>query len=549
MNLIVEDMKKHRSKSSTISLTRDKVTGIAKIAILLIIFFSTIIFTFYAVEQKNQKNSIINDFVQQEEAYLAITSVAVEKDIAKMVQQLLTIRDLTSFYVGQNSLKEVEQFYLSIANNHDIFDQIRYIDETGVERARINYVDNKGVVVEKNQLQDKSERYYFQNSYNLEYGQIYISPLDLNIEENVVEIPHKPMMRFATPICDEDGNKRGIVILNFLASNILNLIETVSRGYEVHLSLVNQEGYFLIHEEDRSKEFGFMFEDRKDSNLEIISPSLYTQAQENNSGWCHHEKGLFTFNRIYPFEHKLKPQVVDKAPHLSPTSRSWTIITHIPENAIAQKSQQLGSISIFGFILILLFIVSVSIVLSTLWYQKITDDKYVKNLAHYDQLTGCFNRAWGLKILGEVITKAKKGNVMVALLFVDLDKFKGVNDTYGHKAGDVVLVESVKRIKNCLRSDDIIIRLGGDEFLVILPSVTNPLVPMEVAERIHKVIREEINYGNILLHIDSSIGIALYPKDGTHVNELISHSDSAMYQAKTKKGSPIVQYEKKSLTQ
>lgn len=130
---------------------------------------------------------------------------------------------------------------------------------------------------------------------------------------------------------------------------------------------------------------------------------------------------------------------------------------------------------------------------------------------------------------------------MVALLFIDLDKFKSVNDTYGHKAGDTVLIESVKRIKGLLRHDDVVVRLGGDEFLVILPSVTDLSVPQMIAKRIHIALKDVIPFGNFNVCIDSSIGISIYPQDGHYVNELISASDKAMYEAKINKEVSFIQ--------
>ena len=524
--------------------SKTQIIGILKIAIPLIIVVFTVLATRYFFAQREHETQVIQELVQQERAYLHITALAVENDIASMAKDLLTIKEITSVFVNDNRIREIDQLYLNMVENYQIYDQIRYIDETGMEKVRINYNDGKGEVVPFTSLQNKNDRYYYQHSHQLLDGQIYISPLDLNVEQGRVETPYKPMIRLSTPVFDSQGNRRGIVIVNYLAENILEIITSVYRGYEANLSLVNQEGFFLIHEEDKTKEFGFMFKDGSENNLAFINPEVYEKSETSQTGWFQNEKGLFNYTRIYPFRNSKSTFEEDK----DVSSRSWFIITHIQQSSITTRTKALDHLSQLSILLITILTFILLVVLSILWHQKRFEHKYIKNLAHYDQLTRCYNRGWGLRLLDQILTKAKKKEVMVALLFIDLDKFKAVNDTYGHKAGDAVLTESVKRIKGLLRFDDITVRLGGDEFLVILPAIKDITVPTMVGERIHEALKEIIEYRGVDILIDSSIGIALYPEDGSTVNELISHSDRAMYQAKSNKNVPYVRFSKDSLT-
>ena len=167
--------------------------------------------------------------------------------------------------------------------------------------------------------------------------------------------------------------------------------------------------------------------------------------------------------------------------------------------------------------------------------RDITDQKQnesaLKELAYSDPLTDLANRFSFNLYLNELITQSNKNKKVFALLFIDLDNFKDVNDLYGHQAGDDVLAEVACEIKNCLRDDDFIARLGGDEFTVILNEVDRKIIN-RIACKIVKAV-SEIKFGNYYgLNISSSIGIALFPDCGANSTSLMKNADLAMYAAK-----------------
>ena len=518
---------------------KSQLLGIAKIAVPLTVVVVLLVFSLNRIERHNRETQLIQEFVKQERAFLDITALAIQQDIATMGKDLLTLKDVTA--VENDNIKFLEFLFLKMAEHYGIYDQIRYIDEQGMEKVRINCNGDKAEVIPISQLQNKGDRYYFKNSNGLELNQIYISPLDLNVENGELDIPYKPMIRLATPVIDSSGVRHGVVVLNYLAENILGLIKSVYRGYDVKLSLVNQEGYFLIHEEDRTKEFGFMFDGGHANQLQNLDAEIYGVTEVTVSGWHRNSKGLFSFARLYPFATTSSTDEKDNDPHSPISSRSWLLITHVQQSTLDELLASNTRLSPLVGTVLALLILGVIVVLSYLLYKKNYEHKFVQYLAQVDQLTGCYNRNWGLELLQRTLAKTKQ-NQMVAVLFIDLDKFKYVNDTYGHKAGDAVLIESVLRIQNILRNDDSVVRLGGDEFLIILPAILEDNVPRDIPERIHAALRQPIHFGAITIEIDSSIGIALYPKDGTQVNELISLSDKAMYQAKTNKKDSYVLY-------
>lgn len=152
--------------------------------------------------------------------------------------------------------------------------------------------------------------------------------------------------------------------------------------------------------------------------------------------------------------------------------------------------------------------------------------------ANHDGLTGLANRNFFQEKLEYEIEVSYKENKKIALFFIDLDKFKTINDTRGHKAGDAVLIEASKRINNALFDHDILARLGGDEFTAIIKHFVNIDELIDRAKNILNILREPIYYEEHTLYISGSIGISIYPDDTTDISTLLKYADEAMYSAK-----------------
>lgn len=158
--------------------------------------------------------------------------------------------------------------------------------------------------------------------------------------------------------------------------------------------------------------------------------------------------------------------------------------------------------------------------------------KDVEHLAYHDALTGLPNRPLFCQLLNHGVGQAQRYNHRLALLFIDLDHFKNVNDARGHDAGDQLLQEVAKRLKSCLRSSDTVARLGGDEFVVLLQELDKGEYEAAVARKILAAIARPIILGGEAFSISASIGISLYPQDGGDEKTLAKNADSAMYRAK-----------------
>ncbi len=152
--------------------------------------------------------------------------------------------------------------------------------------------------------------------------------------------------------------------------------------------------------------------------------------------------------------------------------------------------------------------------------------------AHYDPLTGLPNRALLADRLALAITESIRRDQSLAVMFLDLDRFKLINDTLGHDVGDTLLVRISERLVECVRGEDTVCRMGGDEFLFVLPNIGGVEHARETAERISEALTAPVQIDQHKLYISGSIGISMFPGDGTDSGELIKNADTAMYAAK-----------------
>lgn len=159
-------------------------------------------------------------------------------------------------------------------------------------------------------------------------------------------------------------------------------------------------------------------------------------------------------------------------------------------------------------------------------------EERVMHLANHDALTGLPNRRLLIDRLGQALALAHRENHQVAVLFMDLDRFKTINDSLGHMTGDALLQNVARRLSETLREGDTVSRLGGDEFVVVLPSLDQPKAAEKVALKLVDALAPPIDLGGQELRVSASIGISLFPEDGCDTETLLRNADSAMYHAK-----------------
>ena len=168
--------------------------------------------------------------------------------------------------------------------------------------------------------------------------------------------------------------------------------------------------------------------------------------------------------------------------------------------------------------------------------QRIAYERQIRYQARYDSLTRLANRSTATRFLEQGMKEASSSGMRLALLFLDVDRFKDVNDSMGHAAGDELLQQLARRLHSCVRVSDVVGRLSGDEFVVILPALSSMEAIESCVEKLLYAFSDPFKISEQMLHVSCSIGIAIYPDDATTVDALMSHADMAMYDAKSSGG-------------
>ena len=227
--------------------------------------------------------------------------------------------------------------------------QLRFLDTLGMEKIRISRENGKTVIATSDQLQDKSKRDYFKETIKLSKGDIYVSPFDLNIEHEKIEIPYRPMIRICMPVFDDEGKKVGVNVLNYDGNYFMEKFDQYHLSDIGYSYLVNKDSYFL-KATDSSLEWGFMFKDKKNINLRTVFPAEAELIMNAENGQLYTENGLFTYSNVYPFE-SLGGLAYD---NYYPKDDFWKILSVIPKRELTLFALLPMDIIIWLYILVLI---------------------------------------------------------------------------------------------------------------------------------------------------------------------------------------------------
>ncbi len=452
------------------------------------------------------------------------------------MSDLLILAKHNAFYTDSRLLpigafRTLQDDFSHFSEMKGVYGQIRFLNTEGLEIVRVNYRQEKATIVPVKSLQNKGDRYYFKESMKVGQGMVYVSPLDLNMERGKIEEPHKPMIRFGTPVFNAQGEKMGVLLLNYLAEQLLENFTSAVANIKDHASIINEEGYWLKHP-DPAMEWGFMLNhDHKISNM---YPADWNEILLDEEGQLTRQDGIFTFTTIHLFE---KLQLYDsKNTKRGETSKEneykWKVVSHLTRDAIRTANRTIlrSIVQVSAPVFVLLLLLSWRLARARIEEKKAGD--LLKHQATIDTLTGLPNRPLFLDRLSRAILHSNRLKNSFALLFIDLDNFKIVNDTLGHAAGDHLLREVSTRIQQVVRESDTVARLGGDEFTVILNAISKNDDIARLAQCIIETLAEPFLLSGKEVNIGASIGIAIFPRDGVKQAILVNNADSAMYQAK-----------------
>ncbi len=483
-----------------------------------------------------------SEFILEKQTSIDGAAFSIQETLSFIADDLLMLSE----YVLSDAISEPSddiwdeagQMFIKVADITQKYDQIRFIDTLGKEKVRVNYNYGSPEAVLQKELQNKSDRYYFKDSIGLEKGQIYVSVLDLNMEHGQVEIPNKPMIRLSTPVIDEAGNLHGVIVLNYLAKHVLDIFRQMfpeSTIPDSSVMMLNSDGYYLVNGANPELEFGFMFPDKQGTSINSTGNAIWPQIANMESGNFTYNDNLYVFAHIHPLENNWTSSKETSQTESHPISADnyyWIILSKKPNSYFAQSVIPLTSLGIIVVILSLFILLIISYLLSSFRETRRVDLHNTRVFARYDSMTKLDKREYGMKKLESLCTLKKEEKGKFAVLYLDLDKFKPLNDTYGHKAGDFCLFTIGKRISANIRNKDFAIRLGGDEFLIVFEEANDTTKLIEIAKRIKNEIIKPISFDEISFTVGVSIGIACYPTNGKSVDVLMTVADDAMYKAK-----------------
>ena len=786
--------------------------------------FLVIALAFVGIQQAQKEQLTLLDSKGSEKVIIATTTAIANLDLivrdifyiadSELLNKVLNLPSLSNVN-SDTSLNQLAKDWQALMVNSSVYDQLRWIDENGFERLRIDRSENFPVRIPEADLQNKSNRYYFTNAMKLKEDQFYISPFDLNVEHGIIDEPRKPMIRLAKPVVDYQGNKRGVVVLNYLGNDMLQHLKKLKDKNNQKIWLTNAQGYWLLGCTPQS-EWGFMY-NKPELTVKHRYPDAWDKIISQEEGAFSDESGMWHFATIRPVQQvellklaKREQIVVDSIVtseseelHSNSHPYFWKVVYFTPateimalkhsvlmpfligglvililvligsvflarsrlmkelallelketnakldeaskqlsadilakekvQNELEQNVERYSSVlnaSMDGFVLmdgegivlecnlalyevlhiqtnniegvflgelfdneqghkisqlvknifengycklelncegdntkyyvemslmpvcatqqVCAFIRDVTsqkenefqlemaasvfthanegIVLTDseflivdvndefefitgskrneilglqpnllnckmqttayydaikeallnkghwygeLWSRRKTGEpflvflnitkvknphgeachyvwmfnditlekqyqKRLQNSAHYDMLTNLPNRFLLNDRIQQAIKESGRNKDCLAIVFIDLDGFKAINDEFGHDMGDHLLINVSQAMKESLRATDTIARIGGDEFVAIIGGLHNSDEALPVLEKLLKAISLPIKKGNQILQVSGSLGVTFYPQENNIDGEqLMSQADQAMYQAK-----------------
>ncbi|MCD6292264.1 MAG: GGDEF domain-containing protein [Deltaproteobacteria bacterium] len=503
------------------------------------VLISGIMMFFYHFEIETQ----LNNFKYQENFALKLQNREIGNALESLACDLHFLtqqNELQQYFDNKDSAicDKIASEYVAFAQQKQVYDQIRFINRSGLEIVRVNFNQGKPERVDDDKLQSKQNRYYFKDTIKLAKNSLFISPFDLNIENGIIEVPLKPMIRLSTPVFDSKGQKQGIIVLNYLGKNLLNKIlsfESISEGKTM---LLNGAGYWLLSP-DPKQAWGFMFKDKQRS-FSFQYKDIWEKICLIKHGQIDNDDGLFTFSTIHPFSCESDfgtSQMQASCGNVTVSTQNiepWYLVSFASVQTINSFSDQL-QVKFFTLGLILFIIIAVGA-----WgiSQAITRRKIYQSqlqlMALFDPLTELPNRRLFFDRLKMISEHNQRNKSIFGLIYIDLDGFKRVNDDFGHKAGDEVLCVVASRLQKILRKSDTIGRLGGDEFAVIMSRLDSTNGAEIIAQKIIYSLAQPIHLKNGNIHIGASLGISLFPSDSDKIEELVQFADQSMYKSKNK---------------
>ncbi len=492
----------------------------------------------------NEKWDYLERLKLEERVNVRLEMALIQNSLAEIISDIRFLalqNELLQMLSRENAVSRYRELlaieYRELSRQKRKYDQIRFIDETGKESVRVNFNGGKPLIVPEDGLQNKGDRYYFKDTMALAQDQIFISPFDLNIERGRIERPFKPMIRLGMPVFDRENRKRGALVLNYLGNRLLHSLKESAEMSPGKFMLVNSDGYWLSSP-NAEDEWGFMFKDKRHRRFSMDFPDAWKRILSSQEAQIENRNGLFTSATVYPVLAEVRSSSGSADPFGSSNERFkgdayfWKVISHVPMETLRANTNRLQQKLLLLVSTLLSLVGIASWMIARDMVRRKSYQMALYHSANFDKLTDLPNRALFLDRLDQNLKQSERYQRKFALLFIDLDGFKSVNDTMGHDAGDELLIQTAHRLHDCIRDADTVARMGGDEFTVILSTITSEDDAKTVARKIIKALSQPFVIENKRARIGASIGISLFPEHGTDMDTLLKNADDAMYHAK-----------------
>lgn len=452
--------------------------------------------------------------------------------------------------------------------------QLRLISasENGLERVRVDRLEDHVVRVTGDDLQEKGHFSYVSGTLKLPAGATYLSRIVINHERGTHAGLEQPTVILAMPVIGDRGQAVGAIVVNVdLKSVFSTLAADLPKYYQ--LFLANHQGDYLIHP-DSTQTFGFdkgrrsLVQDEFVSTVDLIEGKTTSVLMEVDSG------RYATAPIVAAF--------VGRAVKVSSEEDRFFLGLAQPKVVLLQQADRLGIVIlqlVVGLCLACILLAglvarAVTRPINTMSsavqhfayehqvatlridrkdeigvlarsFNHMQDEirhqlnaleasrEELEHLARHDALTGLPNRRAFQERLEHALARAQRSGQRFALLFIDVDNFKTINDRWGHEGGDVVLKIVAMRLDATTRKADAVARVGGDEFVVLLDNPTHREDITNIAEKLLDSVHSPILYGGHELQVGFSIGISQYPDDGSTAAALMARADQAMYETKS----------------
>ncbi len=474
------------------------------------------------------------------------------------------------------------RIFSSMLNLHPEYFQVRLIGAAnyGRERVRVDRDEGRLSRITGAALQEKAQYPYVYQTLRLPPGGVFLSRIFINHETGAHQGANKPTLQVATPVVTDAGEKLGLVVINIDLNGLFESLQA-DLPRDTQLYLTNRDGDFLIHP-DPALAFGF------DRGRRVLVQELYPPVSALISGtedmlvfnvekgprsaiW--HPNGMtdsalaaafvrVQFGLLAPDRFVLlglsRPlhTIFAGTEQLAQTiiqiiiafSLCAIVVSFVVTRALSRPLQmmvaavkrfaeehQMGELPVKGQDEIGLLARAFADMEHRL--REHLDDlhrkeEHLHHLAQHDHLTNLPNRLLLFDRLRQAIVKGHRSLHQIAVIFIDLDRFKDINDSLGHAVGDEVIQQSAQRLRALLRDEDTVARLGGDEFVVVLEQVHDLGHVATIAQKVLTHLNSALQVAGRDLYVSASLGISIYPQDGVDPQTLVRNADAAMYRSK-----------------